>query len=47
MLTLVTCFPFDAVVPGGTLRYLVFAEAETDERKQTPSPPNGWFRAMP
>jgi len=27
MLTLVTCYPFDAVVPGGKLRYLVFAEA--------------------
>ncbi len=27
-LTLVTCYPFDAIVPGGPLRYLVFAEAE-------------------
>ena len=26
VLTLVTCYPFDAVVPGGPLRYLVFAE---------------------
>ena len=26
-LTLVTCFPFDAVVPGGPLCYVVFAEA--------------------
>ncbi len=26
-LTLVTCYPFDAVVPGGPLRYLVGAEA--------------------
>lgn len=26
-LTLVTCYPFDAVIPGGPLRYLVFAEA--------------------
>ena len=26
-LTLVTCYPFDAVVPGGPLRYLVHAEA--------------------
>lgn len=25
-LTLVTCWPFDAAVPGGPLRYLVFAE---------------------
>ncbi len=29
-LTLVTCYPFDAVVPGGPLRYLVFAEAVPD-----------------
>lgn len=28
-LTLVTCYPFDAVEPGGPLRYLVYAEAET------------------
>lgn len=27
-LTLVTCYPFDAVVPGGPLRYLVFASEE-------------------
>ena len=26
MLTLVTCYPFDAVIPGGSQRYLVFAE---------------------
>ncbi len=26
LLTLVTCYPFDAVVPGGSERYLVFAE---------------------
>ena len=25
-LTLVTCWPFDAVVPGGPLRYVVYAE---------------------
>jgi len=24
-LTLVTCYPFDAIVPGGPLRYVVFA----------------------
>ena len=28
MLTLVTCYPFDAVAPGGPLRYLVFAEED-------------------
>ena len=27
-LTLVTCYPFDAVTSGGPLRYLVFAEGE-------------------
>jgi sortase A len=27
-LTLVTCYPFDAIVPGGPLRYVVMAEAE-------------------
>ena len=26
LLTLVTCYPFDAVAPGGPLRYVVFAE---------------------
>jgi sortase A len=29
-LTLVTCYPFDAVVPGGPLRYLVDAEADPE-----------------
>ena len=31
-LTLVTCYPFDALVPGGPLRYVVVAEAEGRER---------------
>lgn len=26
LLTLVTCYPFDALIPGGPQRYLVFAE---------------------
>jgi len=26
MLTLITCYPFDAVVPGGPLRYVVRAD---------------------
>ncbi len=30
VLTLVTCYPFDAVEPGGPLRYLVQAEAFAD-----------------
>lgn len=29
-LTLVTCYPFDAIVPGGPLRYVVVAEAAED-----------------
>ena len=29
-LTLVTCYPFDALVPGGPLRYVVRAERITD-----------------
>jgi len=32
LLTLVTCYPFDAVVPGGPERYLVFAEHEDAEQ---------------
>ena len=31
LLTLVTCYPFDAVVPGGPQRYLVFAEYDGEE----------------
>jgi sortase A len=27
-LVLVTCYPFDAMVPGGPLRYVVIAEKE-------------------
>lgn len=30
-LTLVTCYPFDTIVPGGPLRYVVFAE-ESQEK---------------
>jgi sortase A len=30
-LTLITCFPFDAVVPGGPLRFVVFASFVTSE----------------
>ena len=30
VLTLVTCYPFDAVVPGGPLRYAVYARAAPD-----------------
>jgi sortase A len=31
LLTLVTCYPFDAVVPGGPERYLVFAEYDEEK----------------
>jgi sortase A len=31
LLTLVTCYPFDAVVPGGPQRYLVFAEYDEEK----------------
>ena len=34
MLTLVTCWPLDAITPGGPMRYLVFAE-EAGENSQT------------
>jgi hypothetical protein len=27
---LVTCYPFDAIAPGGPLRYVVSAEAEAE-----------------
>jgi sortase A len=30
-LTLVTCYPFDALVPGGPLRYVVKARVESSE----------------
>ena len=36
MLTLVTCYPFDSVVPGGPLRYVVTAVAgATDAHAST------------
>jgi sortase A len=31
VLTLITCYPFDAVVPGGPLRYVVRAESPVSE----------------
>jgi sortase A len=33
-LVLVTCYPFDAVRPGGPLRYLVHADAVTESRNR-------------
>lgn len=38
MLTLVTCYPFNAVLPGGPLRYLVFATLIPP--RTGPPPPN-------
>ncbi len=29
-LTLITCYPFDALLPGGNLRYVVFGDGATD-----------------
>lgn len=44
-LALVTCYPFDAVDPGGPLRYVVYAEPEATPGAPIPSPsPN---RARP
>jgi len=37
-LTLITCYPFDAVVPGGPLRYVVVAE-RSSVRARGPEPP--------
>jgi sortase A len=33
-LTLVTCWPFDAIAPGGPLRYVVVAEADGGRRQR-------------
>jgi sortase A len=38
-LTLVTCFPFDAVVPGGPLRYVVRAASPGFQRPLAARPP--------
>ena len=37
ILVLVTCYPFDAVLPGGPLRYLVIAELAESETVQVSS----------
>ena len=31
-LVLVTCYPFDAIIPSGPLRYVVFAQPRTDNK---------------
>jgi len=33
-LTLVTCYPFDAVAPGGSLRYVVYAREQSEIRNE-------------
>jgi sortase A len=33
-LALVTCYPFDAISPGGPLRYVVMAEEETERTEE-------------
>lgn len=38
-LTLVTCYPFDAVVPGGPLRYLVTADVVIERGAAAPAAP--------
>lgn len=37
-LTLVTCYPFDAVAPGGPLRFVVRAVAASEGRSSPPGP---------
>lgn len=40
VVALVTCYPFDALVPGGTLRYVVTGElALADDEEATRAPP--------
>lgn len=35
-LTLITCYPFDAIVPGGPLRYIVHAKRISTQKRDTP-----------
>ena len=39
ILTLVTCYPFDALQNGSPLRYAVFAEAKTQHKPRPRQPP--------
>ncbi|HUF78377.1 MAG TPA: class GN sortase [Thermoanaerobaculia bacterium] len=41
VLTLITCHPFDAVVPGGAMRYVVAAYGTQSGGSRAPSPPAG------
>jgi sortase A len=38
VVALVTCYPFDALVPGGTLRYVVTGELTLDDNAETSQP---------
>jgi sortase A len=40
-LTLITCHPFDAVIPGGAMRYVVVARGTRSGGSRAPSPPSG------
>jgi sortase A len=42
VVALVTCYPFDALVPGGTLRYVVTGELTLEDGDVATSPPRGW-----
>jgi len=37
-LTLITCYPFDALIPGGPLRFVVFAESRVLRDLRLPGP---------
>jgi sortase A len=40
VVALVTCYPFDALVPGGELRYVVTGELMLDDGDAATSPPH-------
>ena len=46
-LTLVTCYPFDAIAPGGPLRYVVSAEAEAEAEVERALDTRDRYRAGP
>ena len=39
VVALVTCYPFDALVPGGTLRYVVTGELALEDGDAAAPPP--------
>jgi sortase A len=46
VLTLITCFPFHAIAPGGPMRFIVLASAAETEGKQRGAPPPPGSRAL-